>query len=245
MKITKLTPALARLAHLALLVALFPLFSPLLFSPLAAQTVAYDFNNQPGRISAATPSIVATGFASTISLVGYNDVTGSTATSVQWQHHLASLNTGRYLQISITNATDAFTLTNFAFTPMSFRAAVSAQIEVRFSTKSGTDFDTDCVTVWSSTTRYTAGGTAVSIALTDPAILAKIQNITTGYFRIYTFDPWSTSSGTADTGSWLGVDDIKITATTTAVPEPATAAAILGIVAITGMAMHRRLHSRQ
>ncbi|WP_043584766.1 hypothetical protein [Geminisphaera colitermitum] len=235
MKTTKLIPALALLVSL---------FSPLLFSPLVAQTVTYDFNNNPASVGAATPSVVATGFASSISLAGYTDKTADATNYIQWQTHPVSLNTGRYFQVSITNATESFTLTNFTFTPMRFRAAEYAKIEVRFSTKSGADFNTDYVTVWSSDGYQKTNGTPVSISLTSTDLQAKVKDISAGYFRIYTYDPQKSAGGAAD-GIWLGVDNINITATTGAVPEPATTAVILGLVAITGVVAFRRLRARQ
>lgn len=226
---------------LAVLIFVSFLFGGTLF---AEQVAIYDFNDNPTSVSAATPSVVASGFASSISLAGYTDKTADASNYIQWQTHPVALSTTRYLQISITNATESFTLTNLTFTPMRFRAAEYAKIEVRFSTKSGADFNSDCVTVWSSDGYYKQGGTPVSISLTSTDLQAKVKDISAGYFRIYTYDPQKSAGGAAD-GIWLGVDNINITATTGAVPEPAATAAVLGLVVITGVMAFRRLRVRQ
>ncbi len=231
MKFPRLTPASF---------ALVTLSGSLFFaSSAAAQTVSYDFNDQPGSIAAATTSSTDQGYSASLSLVGYADKTSAAGVSIQWTNHTPTLNTGNYLQVGVTNESVPFNLTNFAFTPKSFRFEESAKIEVRFSTKDGAAFDTDYVTVWSSVTRYTAGNTPVSIPLSTLEFAEEMQGLTAGYFRIYTFDSWKASTAIPNPGSWLGVDDIQITATPT-IPEPATAAVMMGAAALAGTVALRR-----
>jgi hypothetical protein len=154
-------------------------------------------------------------------------------------------------QMSLASAITDGDYLAFTLTPASGYTASVGSISLNFGVVTAvTNFN---VALLSSATGFTSGGAlwasyfsntspaSATITLTDTAALQSLSSTTT--FRLY---GWRDTSGSSTFRIRnLSGNDLTIAGTTSAVPEPATYAALLGGLVLLGSMLQRRRRARR
>lgn len=206
--------------------------------PLGAQTtVTWNFSAgtaaASGTVANVATSAMTAGNTASSSAMEVNSTSASNFSGAS-----GTFNAGVRTVTSTALSTTTSTYFQFTLTPTAGYSITATSLS--FGTRS-TGTGPTAVALYSSADNYLASiaSTSVSNNMTWSSVSLSGFTVSGAQDTAVTFRIYGAPAGTAGTANWR-IDDVAMTATASAIPEPSTYAAIGGAVALLGAAVWRR-----